>query len=292
MIEVAARAKINWTLDILGKRADGYHELDMLMQTVTLADTLLLGEADELSLTIGRGVRMRPNEDNLVLRAARALAQHAGISRGAAITLEKRIPIGAGMGGGSADAAGVLVGLNALWGLGLGMDALERIGLTLGADVPFCVRGGLARATGVGEQLTPLNIARPIWLVSVQPCRGLSTRDVFGTFRLDAVDPAVRPDNDAAAAALAQGDLAALAHSMGNVLEPVAVSLRPEIGEALARLRALGAIHAQMTGSGSAVYGIFAVAKTARAAWDKMRASYRNCAMISTAQEGIVLRNR
>ncbi len=290
MIEVTARAKINWTLDILGKRPDGYHDLDMLMQSVTLADTLTLAEADTLSLTIGRGARMRANDDNLVLRAARALMEHAGVSRGAAITLHKRIPIGAGMGGGSADAAGVLVGLNALWGLGLGAEELECIGLTIGADVPFCVRGGLARATGVGERLTTLPIARQVWLVSVQPCRGLSTRDVFGAFRLEAVDPMTRPNNDAAAAALARGDLAALKRRMGNVLQPVAAALRPEIGEALNRLDALGAVHAQMTGSGSAVYGIFPVAKAARVARDALRADYRHCAMIATAREGIVLR--
>ena len=231
MLRLQARAKINWTLDVLGKRPDGYHELDMLLQSVTLHDTLTLAPADahsaELTLEMRGWPRVRANERNLVLRAARALGEAAGVVRGARMTLKKRIPVGAGMGGGSADAAAALVGLNELWGLNLPAGDLERIGLTVGADVPFCVRGGLQRAGGVGEALRPLDAPRTIWLVAVQPCRGLSTRDVFGSLRADGLDARHRPDNDAAVAALRAGDLEALAAAMGNALAPAAAALRP-----------------------------------------------------------------
>ena len=149
-MRIAARGKINWTLDIVGRREDGYHLMDMLMQPVTLEDEVTLGPADSLTLTCGGWPRLTPREDNLALRAARALQEATGCRLGAAIHVEKRVPVGAGMGGGSADAAAVLFGLNRLWETGLSAGELERIGLTLGADVPFCLRGGLTRTTGVG----------------------------------------------------------------------------------------------------------------------------------------------
>ena len=289
MLRVRARAKINWTLDVLGKRPDGYHELDMLLQSVTLQDTLTMEPAAELSLETRGWPRVRVDERNLVLRAARALGEAAGVSQGARITLEKRIPMGAGMGGGSADAAAALVGLNRLWGLHLADGELERIGLSIGADVPFCVRGGLQRAGGVGEILRPIEAPRVLYLVAVQPCRGLSTKDVFAALRADALDPAHRPDNDAAQAALQSGDLRGFTQALGNELEPVAAALRPEINECVARIAATGALKAQMTGSGSAVFGVYLTARDARVALGAMRAAYRAAWIMSTAKQGIVI---
>lgn len=287
MLRIQARAKINWTLDVRGKREDGYHELDMLMQSVTLADTLTIEEAPELTLEVGRGGRVPSDKGNLVLKAAQQLLVATGTRRGARLWLGKRIPVAAGMGGGSADAAAVLVGLNRLWRCGLTEAELECIGLGVGADVPFCVRGGLQRARGVGEKLTPLPCARQIWLVVIQPCRGLSTRDVFG--RLHEQDSAQmrRPQTDRAQQALASGDLRMLCQSLGNTLQPVAQALRPEIGLAIEALRAQGAAAAQMTGSGSAVFGVFLNARTARAAWQKLRFTYRACYMTASADTGM-----
>lgn len=287
MLRIQARAKINWTLDVRGKREDGYHELDMLMQSVTLADTLTIEEAPELTLEVGRGGRVPSDKGNLVLKAAQQLASATGVRRGAKLWLGKRIPVAAGMGGGSADAAAVLVGLNRLWRCGLTDEELERVGLGVGADVPFCVRGGLQRAQGVGEKLTPLPCARQIWLVVIQPCRGLSTRDVFGRLHEQAGAPARRPQTERAQQALAAGDLRALCQSLGNTLQPVAQALRPEIGLAIEALRAQGAAAAQMTGSGSAVFGVFLNARTARAAWQKLRFSYRACYMTASAGAGM-----
>ena len=288
MLRLLARGKINWTLDVLRKREDGYHDLDMLLQSVTLADTLMMERAAELTLSLGRGIRVRTDGDNLILKAARALQGYAGTSQGAAIVIEKRVPIGAGMGGGSADAAAILVGLNRLWGLNLGDEALAEIGLTLGADVPFCIRGGLQRACGVGERLQTLsNPPLPLWLVAVQPCRGLSTRDVFGALCADNIDPMVRPDNDAAVDALRTGDVSALCRAMGNVLEPIASALRPEIPACIAYLVEQGALYAQMTGSGSAVYGVFPGARTAHEAFDHIRTRYRFAYLMATAAVGL-----
>ena len=152
-LKIQARAKINWTLDVVGTLPNGYHDLDMLMQSVTLCDQMTMEEAPQLTLYVrAQGRSFVPADgNNLVLKAAAALQAATGCTRGARITLKKYIPVAAGMGGGSSDAAAALVGLNRLWGLGLSPDKLEEIGLTVGADVPFCIRGGLQRAKGVGE---------------------------------------------------------------------------------------------------------------------------------------------
>ncbi len=288
-LRVQARAKINWTLDVLGKRLDGYHEMDMLLQSVTLQDTLIVEPAPQLSLEMRGWPRVRVDEKNLVLRAARALQEATGTALGARMALEKRIPVGAGMGGGSADAAAALVGLNRLWGLGLSAEELECIGLTIGADVPFCVQGGLQRAGGVGEVLRPLETPRTYWLVVVQPCRGLSTKDVFTSLRADQIDPRDRPRNDAAMAALQAGDIQELATAMGNALQPVAAAIRPEIAQCVDRIATTGALRAQMTGSGSAVFGVYATARDARTALEVLRKSYRSVWIASSAREGILM---
>lgn len=287
-MHVLARAKINWTLDIVGKREDGYHLMDMLMQPVELADELTLDKAENgLTLTVSGYPRVKAGPDNLALRAAQALRECTGYRGGASIHLHKRIPVGAGLGGGSADAAGVLAGLNRLWETGLTQAELEALGLRLGADVPFCLRGGLQRAQGVGEELTPMACGGLFWLVILQPCPGLSTREVFGRFRLDAREN--RPDTLAAAAALAAGDWRGLCRSLGNVLQGVSAELRPEIGEGIAALREHGAAGAWMTGSGSAVFGLFTRAQVAREAQQELHQRWRSCFMTHTCQESVLL---
>lgn len=283
---INARAKINWTLDITGRREDGYHLMDMLMQPVTLCDTVVLTEADTLSLTCGGTPRLEPSEDNLALRAARALRARTGCARGAAIHVEKRIPVGAGMGGGSADAAAVLYGLNRLWALNLSARELEAIGLTLGADVPFCLRGGLTRTTGIGEEMAALPCGRTWPLVVVQPGEGLSTGEVFSAYHR--AGAARRPDTEAAASALAAGDGARLAGSLANVLEPVSRAKRPAIGEAIDALAALGAFPALMTGSGSAVFGVFPSDDAADAAADALRERYARVFRCRTAARSLI----
>lgn len=290
-LSIQARAKINWTLDVLGTRPDGYHELDMLMQSVSLCDQMTVEDAQTCTLRVSMGHRgfVPADESNLVLKAARALQQATGTKRGAKMTLRKYIPVAAGMGGGSSDAAAALHGLNRLWGLGLDESELEKIGLGIGADVPFCVRGGLQRAQGVGEKLTPLPMRRVMYLAAFQPCRGLSTREVFAALHETGISPEDRPDNDAAQAALAAGDAAALGRCLGNVLEPVSRRMRPQIDEAIRAIEAAGALGARMTGSGSAVFGVFARASDGKRAVQQLQTVYPTCRLMRTAAHGVVI---
>ena len=289
-LSIQARAKINWTLDVVGTLPIGYHDLDMLMQSVTLCDRLTIEDAPECTLSVRiQGGYVPADGSNLVLRAARALQEATGEMRGARMTLRKYIPVAAGMGGGSSDAAAALKGLNLLWGLGLPDERLEEIGLTIGADVPFCIRGGLQRAQGVGERLTPLPLKRPLYIVAFQPCRGLSTKEVFTALHEEGIDPADRPDNDAAQRALATGDVRLLGRSMGNVLEPVSRRLRPQLDEAIRAIEASGALGARMTGSGSAVFGVYAHAGACKRAAQLLTQAYPACRMMHTADCGVVI---
>ncbi len=260
--EFPAYAKINWSLNITGRRADGYHLLDMLMQTIDLHDTLEIEPDGGLSLTVDG---TPAGEENLVLRAAMALNRHAGTRRGARMALSKRIPARAGLGGGSADCATALRALNGLWGLGLSEAELLEIGLSLGADVPFCLTGGLALVRGIGEDITPVPGATSIPLVLVVPGGGLSTGAVFSLWDRGGY-PEVRLDNAALAGAVTAGRLDEVQRLCANALTAPAVSLMPEIGTLIDSMRALGAGAAFMTGSGSAVVGAFADDDDARRA--------------------------
>ena len=184
-MEIQARAKINWTLNVTGKREDGYHLLDMLMQPIALHDTLYIEEAEGLTLTVEGMDGLSAGDDNLVLRAARVLQALCGIAKGADLRLVKRIPMGAGLGGGSADAAAALKGLNKLWGIGLDLPALCRIGERLGADIPFCLHDAPRRAQGIGEILTPIE-SGVFPLILLQPCAALSTKEVFTAYHASA----------------------------------------------------------------------------------------------------------
>ncbi len=286
MLCLKAHAKINWTLDILGTREDGYHLMDMLMQNVEMHDTLWLEEADSLTLEDAAQVQTTQNscdadalssaavtydESNLVYRAAKKLREYCHVQKGARLRLLKTIPSGAGMGGGSADAAAALRGLVQLWKLDISEEELLKLGLSLGADIPFMLTGGLARVGGIGEEIVPLSPAPVVHLVMLQPCGGLSTKEVFGAF--DALDPALlaRPQTKAAQTALLSGDLPALGRAMNNVLEGISVQARPAIAEAARALEALGAARGMMTGSGSVVYGVFESKEAASAAAEKLR---------------------
>ncbi len=285
-MRLKARAKINWTLDIVGRREDGYHLMDMLMQPVTLADDVMLALTDEITLTTGGTPLLPADEKHLAYRAALALKKHTGYPGGAAIRVEKHIPVGAGMGGGSADAAGVLVGLNRLWGLNLPQHELESIGLTLGADVPFCIRGGLTRTTGIGENMENLPCGRHYPLVVIQPCEGLSTKEIFQAYHGDGVD--FRPDNASAASALAEGNPGKLADAMYNVMQPVSEKRRPAIAEAIEALKTHGAFAAQMTGSGSAVFGAFESADRAGDAYRILRTVWERTFLCESCTESVV----
>ena len=263
-ISVRAHAKINWSLSILGLLPDGYHELDMLMQSLELSDELIFEPARWLSLTVN-GQSLPVGGRNLIIRAANALNEAVGERHGARIQLKKHIPIRAGLGGGSADCAVTLLTLNQLWGLHLPMERLLAIGRTLGADVPFCMLGGLARVGGVGEKLSPIPGAPSIPLAMVTPGGGLSTPAVFKAWD-EGSYPIVPVDMPALSDALIRGDLDAAQNLSYNSLEAPAIGLMPEVGEIIDKFHALGARMVRMTGSGSTVFAAFDTDEQAKAA--------------------------
>ena len=284
---IEARGKINWSLDILGMRDDGYHIMDMLMQPVTLADTITLKLSEDLTLSTDGTPLLKADEKHLAIRAARLLKEYTNYPGGASLNVFKRIPVGAGLGGGSADAAAVLWGLNLLWKTNHPQTELEELGLKLGADVPFCLRGGLTRTRGIGEQLEELACGRMFSLIIVQPCRGLSTREVFKAFRNTA--NIHHPETDLAVHALAEGDLIMLRRSLDNVLQPVSSAMRPEIGNAILKLRESGAEAALMTGSGSAVFGVYRTPVKARSALTSLSPLWPRTFLCKTCNESIKL---
>jgi 4-diphosphocytidyl-2-C-methyl-D-erythritol kinase len=239
--DVPAPAKLNLFLHVTGRRADGYHLLQSAFMLVDWCDTLHFERR-------GGGALSRQDlgdplpEDDLVLRAARALQAASGTAHGAHIAIDKRIPAQAGMGGGSSDAASCLLALNRLWGLDLPLSRLAAIGLALGADVPFFLRGHNAWVEGIGERITPLQLPKARFLV-VKPGAGLPTQRIFG-------DPALKRDSDAATIAGFAANPLSFGH---NDLQPVAERLCPEMGQVLQWLGSLG-LQGRMTGSGSAVF--------------------------------------
>ena len=280
-----AFAKINWSLDITGLRPDGYHLMDMVMQPISLADEIELFPSRNLSISTDGNPPSRADRTNLAYRAADLLREYCGVDKGVHIALHKSIPMGAGLGGGSADAAGVLHGLNLLWRLNLSREKLESIGLSLGADVPFCVRGGVTRTRGIGENLENRPSAINYWLLVFQPCRALSTREIFSAYH--ASENVRHPDTEQVLAALAAGDSGLLSASIGNVLEPVSAAGCPEIPKAIADLRSAGAFAAQMTGSGSAVFGAFRSRTLAEKARDRLAGTWRSIHLCHTQSDSV-----
>lgn len=247
-----AAAKINLTLEVLGRRTDGYHEIVTVMQTVDLSDRLVVEDADVLELRT-TAADVPSDGTNLALRAAAALRHRAGVSRGARITLEKRIPVAAGLGGGSADAAAVLVGLNRLWGLRWSSGRLAEVAVTLGMDVPFFLHGGAALGTGRGERLEPLETCA-LALVLVNPRVAASTAEIYGGVKPDMYSDGSR--GRGMAAALRSRQPSRVATSLGNTLERVAVPRYRDVEQMESALLAAGALGAAMSGSGLTVFGV------------------------------------
>lgn len=279
-----AHAKINWTLETKGIRSDNYHLLDMLMQSVDICDRLDAELSDKITLEVD-GELFALTENNLVYKAAVLLQSAAGVKCGARLKLQKRIPVGAGMGGGSADAAAALLLLMKLWDVNMTSSALEALALSLGADVPFCLRGGLCRVSGIGERVEQYDFQPNCPLVVVQPCLPLSTKEVFSLCGAQG-----DTENTARAAeALRKRDYNALSALMTNDLEAVSQKLRPEIAEVKNKLEEDGAIKAMMTGSGSAVYGLFLSKEKAEECAARLTARYTVCFYTETIGEGVTL---
>ena len=257
LLRLRAFAKVNYALEVRGVRPNGYHEISTIMQSVSLCDELELERADEgFELSVEpEAAPIGPNDENTVYGAWRLLTETTGEDLPVRVRLRKAIPAGAGLGGGSADAAAALVGLNEMFGLGLGEAELREVGVRIGADVPFCVSGGTALGEGIGEVLTPLPAPPEHHLVVAKPDAGAETARIYGAY--DENPGEGRPSIAPALEALRAGDLKALASSLGNDLAPVTEDLVPEVGELRGGLTRAGALGAIMSGSGTAVYGLF-----------------------------------
>lgn len=255
MIQEKAYAKINLGLDVLRRRDDGYHEVKMIMQTVAICDDLFFEKSAKPGVHLKiEGADLPADGDNLICRAAALIMEEEKIIEGVQITLQKRIPIAAGMAGGSADAAAALRGLNRLFSLGYSAQELRELGVRLGADIPYCIEGGTMLSEGIGEILTALPAPPACHLVVAKPDIDVSTAFVYGNLKADSLP--YHPDIDGMARALAQGDLKGITDRMGNVLETVTEKACPVITKIKEQMRGLGAENALMSGSGPTVFGI------------------------------------
>ncbi len=253
-ILLEAHAKINLTLDVLCRRNDGYHEVKMIMQSIDLADTIELHE-QEKNITVSTDYPgLACDKSNLVYRAAMLLRERFEVRQGVRIHLQKKIPLAAGLAGGSTDAAAVLRGLNQLWKLNLTVEDLQKIGAEIGSDVPFCLQGGTMLAAGRGEILSPLPDIPPCWLVLIKPPVDVSTAWVYGNYKSD--DKIHHPDTEGVIRCLREKDLNGIAARLGNVLETVTMAAYPEIAMIKQCLKESGAHGVLMSGSGPTVFGI------------------------------------
>lgn len=273
-LTLRAFAKINYALEVLGLRVDGYHEIRTVLQSISLADEVEIEriEAGFELLVEPEGIEVGPPEKNTAYRAWNLLREFTGEELPVRVHLHKRILAGAGLGGASADAAAVLTGLNDLFGLGLAREDLRKVGGWIGADVPFCLSGGTALGEGVGEVLSPLPAPPPHWIVLVKPEQSANTAEIYRTY-----DELAQESSFSATpviSALKAGDPGALARAVGNDLAPVTRKRVPEIEACEDELLRTGALGVAMSGTGSAVYGIFSTEDKARFASERIRAHF------------------
>lgn len=268
-LDMDAQAKINFTLDVLYRRPDGYHEVEMIMQSIALKDRLTIELTSSGSIEVCCNTpELLCDESNLAYKAAKLMIEEYNLDAGVRITLEKNIPLAAGLAGGSADAAAVIVGMNELFNLKIATEELMMLGKTIGADVPFCIHGGTALARGIGEKITSLKPVAGLGLLLVKPPYAVCTKQVYS--RLDVKSIKTRPDTPAMIQKILREDVDAMAKGLCNVLEEVTFELYPELARIKQELVENGAMGSLMSGSGPTVYGVFETRKDAKKAAAKM----------------------
>lgn len=267
--QTAAYAKINLGLDVIRRLPNGYHQVKMVMQSVGLRDELTFEETESGIAITADADRLSTGEDNLIYKAARLMLDKYSISSGLRIHLRKNIPIAAGMAGGSTDAAAAMKGINHIFHLGLTPAQLMEDGVSIGADVPYCILGGTALAEGIGERLTPLPPMPPCHILIDKPDISVSTKYVYT--HLDAQGIARHPDIDGMTGAIRTGSLTGITERMGNVLETVTIPSHPIIDTIKKQMLRLGAANSLMSGSGPTVFGIFPDKAKAQTALERLR---------------------
>lgn len=269
-IELRALAKINLGLDVLGKRENGYHDVRMVMQSIYLYDDVKIEKTAEPGISLVTNLGFLPTgEGNLAYRAAKLLMDEFEIEEGVKISLNKHIPVAAGLAGGSSNAAAVLFGINRIFRLGLSQKELMERGVSLGADVPYCIMRGTVLAEGIGEELSVLPPMPKCTVLIAKPPVSVSTKVVYEA--LDAKEIAVHPDIDGIIDGLKKKSLKDVAACMGNVLEDVTIPMHPVIEDIKSEMKASGALNAMMSGSGPTVFGLFESRAAAREAQRRIR---------------------
>ena len=286
-ITLKSRAKINLSIDVLGKRQDGYHLVEMIMQTIDLYDLIEINEKDNDQITIKSTSDEIPLDcNNLVYKAANLIKKTFNINKGVEIHIKKNIPVAAGMAGGSSNAAAVLVGLNKLWNLNLSNQQLEKIGLKLGADVPFCINGGAVLASGIGEELTPIKgLTKDVCILVCKPDLFVSTKEVYEC--IDSKDIDKRPNNKFLIECLKNEDTRQLAENMFNVLEGVTVEMHPviqQIKDIMITNKALGAM---MSGSGPTVFGLYENKEDAYMCKSILEKQFKQTFVVACEEKGV-----
>lgn len=273
-------AKVNLTLDVLGRRPDGYHDVEMIMQTVSLFDLLIIDKTRH-DISISTNLKFLPNnEKNIAYLAAKEFFRYTGLRSGCKIMIHKNIPVAAGLAGGSGNAAAVLCALNRLYNTGLSTEALCKLGLKLGADVPYCILGGTALAAGIGEKLTPLPPLKPCVLLMVKPPLNVSTGAVYEA--IDSADIRERPDTDGMIDAIKTGNTALIAQKLSNVMGTVTEQIHPVVRGIRKKMIMNGALGAVMSGSGPTVFGIFPDFETAKRAHDSFAYQFKEVFVVTT----------
>lgn len=271
-ISLKALAKINLGLDVVRRREDGYHEVRMIMQTIHLFDRVNIEKTSEPGIRIKTNLSYLPvNENNLIYKAGRLLMDEFDITEGVSVDLEKRIPVAAGMAGGSTDAAAMLYGMNKMFGLGLSMQELKDRGVKIGADIPYCLMRGTALAEGIGEKLKSLPPMIKCPVLIAKPQISVSTKFVYENLKLD--EMAKHPDIDQLIKDIKTKDLQGVCDHMGNILETVTIPNYPIIAEIKKNMIENGATGAMMSGSGPTVFGLFDDAEKAKQAYRAMKKS-------------------
>ncbi len=267
-------AKINLTLDVLGKRENGYHDVEMIMQTVSLFDLLIIDKAYD-GISVSSNLKYLPSNDkNIAYKASSAFFEYTQIKGGAKIIIHKNIPVAAGLAGGSGNAAAVLSALDMLYNTNLKTNELCEISATLGADVPYCLLGGTQLASGIGEILTPLSPIPDCNILLVKPPVSISTKLVYE--EIDSAMPQKRPDTEAVKDALFNGDLLGVSENLCNVMESVTQTMQPQIRGIKEKMMLNGALGAIMSGSGPTVFGIFDDFNKAKASAESFSYQYRD----------------
>ena len=272
-------AKINLTLDVLSKRPDGYHNVEMIMQTVSLYD-LILVDKTEKNISISTNLKYLPvNEKNIAYKAALEFFKYTSITGGCKIMIHKNIPVAAGLAGGSGNAAAVLCSLDKLYKTNLSLDELMDIGSKLGADVPYCIIGGTSLATGIGEILTPLPSIPKCNILMVKPPISVSTAAIYEAIDTAEIDK--RPNTNAMIDALAQKDLISVAQNLSNVMGNVTETIHPIVKGIRRKMLMNGALGAVMSGSGPTVFGIFPDYETAKKSHDSFYYQFKEVYLVS-----------